>query len=125
MDLLDQSPGRLIRLGDQQFLALTDELRNRLAAMEAYTSDSGQFHALSIPAIEELSDGMQVKASKPWKDQLARLQQVREFTPQLPSTLQAELRDYQLEWMKVTRFPARKAAVSSKLRPGKMGRETL
>ena len=97
MTLLDDSAGRFIRLGDNQFLALTEELRDRLDAIHAYTSDKGHFHALAIPAIDELSEGMNLKASKPWKDQLARLKDSRKLKAKLPSTLQAELRDYQLE----------------------------
>ena len=97
MALLDDSSGRFIRLGENQFLALTEELRDRLDAIRAYTSDKGHFHALAIPAIDELSEGMKLKASKPWKDQLARLQNSRKLKAKLPTTLQAELRDYQLE----------------------------
>jgi len=97
MALLAQSSGRFVPLGDNKFLALTDELRSRLDAMQSYTSNKGRFHNLAVPAIDELSEGMQVKASKPWKDQLARLQEARTLDSQLPSTLQAELRDYQQE----------------------------
>jgi SNF2 family DNA or RNA helicase len=97
MTLLNDSSGRFIRLGDNQFLALTEELRDRLDAIRAYTSDKGHFHALAIPAIDELSEGMNLKASKPWKDQLARLQDSQKLKAKLPTTLQAELRDYQLE----------------------------
>lgn len=97
MNLLAQSSGRFIHLGKKQFLVLTQELRNRLDAIQAYTSDKGQFHALALPAMDELVDGMKVKASKPWKDQLKRLQASQKIETTLPSTLQAELRDYQLE----------------------------
>ena len=97
MDLLSQSSSRFIRLKDKQFLVLTEELRDRLDAIQAYTSDKGQFHPLAIPAIDELSEGMTVKASKPWKDQLLRLQTFNQLKSKPPTTLQAELRDYQLE----------------------------
>ncbi|HIO93577.1 MAG TPA: DEAD/DEAH box helicase [Leucothrix mucor] len=97
MDLLKGSSGRFIPLGDNQFLALTEELKDRLKAINAYTSNKGQFHPLAIPAIDELSEGMNLKASKPWKDQLSRLQDSRKLKAKLPTTLQAELRDYQLE----------------------------
>ncbi len=98
MNLLAQSSGRFIQLGENQFLALTEELRNRLDAIRAYTSGkNGKFHALAIPAVDDLVEGMQVKASKPWKDQLKRLQESRDVTLTVPTTLQAELRDYQQE----------------------------
>ena len=40
---------------------------------------------------------MEVKAAKAWREQLARLAEARTLQPEPPSTLQAQLRDYQLE----------------------------
>jgi SNF2 family DNA or RNA helicase len=45
---------------------------------------------------------MEVKASKQWRDQLQKLASMSDLEPEVPSTLQGELRDYQLEgyqWM--------------------------
>jgi len=71
-------------------------MRARLDAIRGFT-DKGRFHPLAAPAIDEAIVGMQAKGDKPWKDQLARLAQAQALQPQIPSTLQAQLRDYQVE----------------------------
>jgi SNF2 family DNA or RNA helicase len=96
LELLRQSPGRFVRLGEGEFLTLTKELRQRLEALQSI-GDKGRFHPLASPAMEELTEGMKVKAAKAWREQLARLAEARTLQPELPSTLQAQLRDYQLE----------------------------
>jgi hypothetical protein len=93
--LIGHGPGRFVALDDGEFLSLTRELRERLDTLRV--SGDGRFHPLAAELIEQATDGMVVKAGKPWRDQLERLQQARELEPRLPSTLQAELRDYQHE----------------------------
>ncbi|WP_462321688.1 SNF2-related protein [Halochromatium sp.] len=88
--------GRYVRLGEGDFLVLSSALRRRLQGLAGLTDD-GRFHPLAAPAVHELIDGMQVEASQEWRGLLDRLAQIEAFEPELPSTLQAELRDYQLE----------------------------
>lgn len=94
--LMQESPGRFIRLKDGEFLTLTETLQKRLEDIASFTT-KGRFHPLASPVLEEITDGMSVKASKPWKDQLKRLKQAYSLQAKVPSTLQAELRDYQVE----------------------------
>ncbi len=94
--LIQQSPGRFIRMEDGQFLALTHSFRNRLDAI-ASCGDDGRFHRLASHTLEEICDGMEIKACKAWKQQLRQLDSARKYQPIVPSTLQAQLRDYQLE----------------------------
>ncbi|MCP4409634.1 MAG: DEAD/DEAH box helicase, partial [Gammaproteobacteria bacterium] len=96
LELISQSPGHFVRLGEGEFLNLTQELRKRLEEIRAF-SDQGRFHPLAATTLEDLTEGMKVKAAKAWRDQLARLNDARDLRPEVPSTLQAELRDYQLE----------------------------
>ncbi|NBC46793.1 MAG: ATP-dependent helicase [Gammaproteobacteria bacterium] len=91
-----EAKGRFMRLGEQEILSLSAALRRRLDGLRGLT-DRGRFHPLAAPAIAELMDGMEVASSPAWEQLLARLAEVRELNPQLPSTLQAELRDYQAE----------------------------
>jgi superfamily II DNA or RNA helicase len=106
LELMQNSTGRFVALGDNQFLALTDALQRRLAQLAAFGEPHGKgvrVHPLASFALEELAgEAGGVKADKRWKEHLARLQDQAGYTPQLPSTLQAELRDYQLagfEWL--------------------------
>ncbi|MEY8247932.1 MAG: DEAD/DEAH box helicase, partial [Bermanella sp.] len=96
LKLLEQSPGRFVELKGGEFLALTQGLQQRLSKLAKYTDD-GRFHPLASPVLDELTEGMQVSSSQPWKEQTKRLRQAYALTPKLPTTLQASLRDYQLE----------------------------
>jgi SNF2 family DNA or RNA helicase len=101
LDMLRSSQGRFVALGDNQFMALSHELHRRLMELHSFgdsTADGVRVHPLASFALEELAlDAGGVKADKLWKDHLKRMAENSAFTPQLPSTLQAELRDYQLE----------------------------
>ncbi len=101
LDMLRSSKGRFVELGDNQFMALSHELYRRLMELSSFSDSHGdgvRVHPLASFALEELAlDAGGVKADKLWKDHLKRMADNTAFTPQLPSTLQAELRDYQLE----------------------------
>jgi len=92
---------RFIALGDNQFLALTHELHRRLMDLSAYSDadeEALRFHPLASFALEEMAqDAGEVDADAAWRKHLKHMQANSDYRPQLPSTLQAELRDYQLE----------------------------
>jgi SNF2 family DNA or RNA helicase len=92
---------RFIALGDNQFLALTDELHRRLTDLSAYTDadeEALRFHPLASFALEEMAlEAGEVDADTAWRKHLQHMQANAEYRPQLPTTLQAELRDYQVE----------------------------
>jgi SNF2 family DNA or RNA helicase len=92
---------RFIALGDNQFLALTHELHRRLMDLSAYSDadeDALRFHPLASFALEEMAgEAGEIDADAAWRKHLERMQANAHYQPQLPSTLQAELRDYQLE----------------------------
>jgi superfamily II DNA or RNA helicase len=101
LESLRAGKGRFVALGDNQFLALTSELHRRLMELAAFGTEHGdgvRVHPLASFALEELADGAgSVTADKAWRTHLARMADNAAFTPQLPSTLQAELRDYQVD----------------------------
>jgi SNF2 family DNA or RNA helicase len=101
MELLNQTPSRFVPLGNGQFLALTQTFRQRLDELRSLTEQHGngvRFHPLASVALEEFVDEVgALKADKHWKAHVKRLKEAQELQPQLPSTLQAELRDYQIE----------------------------
>ncbi len=105
IQLLNGSSSRFLRLEDGQIIALTRELRQRLddlTGLGEAQDDAIRFHALAAPALDGITEGMSIAASKPWKDQLKHLNKISDLNPQVPSTLQGELRDYQREgfqWM--------------------------
>ncbi|MEB3161447.1 MAG: ATP-dependent helicase, partial [Synechocystis sp.] len=101
LELLENSPGRFVPLADGQFIALTNEFRQRLEELKSYSEKNGdgrRFHPLAALALEDfLDEAEQVKADRHWKEHLKKIKEMKDLDPQLPSTLQAELRDYQLE----------------------------
>ena len=92
---------RFIALGDNQFLALTDELHRRLTDLSAYTDadeEALRFHPLASFALEEMAlEAGEVDADVAWRKHLQHMQANADYQPRLPTTLQAELRDYQVE----------------------------
>jgi len=101
LTLLEKTPSRFIPLGDGQFVALTQQFRQRLDELRAFGSKEGDalhFHPLTSMVLEDaIADMDSVKTDKHWKKQVRKLKEMKELEPKLPSTLQAELRDYQIE----------------------------
>ncbi len=96
LELSAASKGRFVRLGNDEYLVLSKALRHRLDELRGVT-EQGRFHPLAASAIEVAIDGMELEAGEAWTGLLTRLEEVRDLEPALPSTLQAELRDYQTE----------------------------
>lgn len=94
MSLFEQSPGRFLRLQDGEFIALTETLQQRLSDL-SHSTQKGRFHTLASPVLDEITADMDVQADEAWLQQKQKLQQACELTPVVPSTLRAELRDYQ------------------------------
>ncbi len=100
LELLDATPGRFLSLGNGEFLALTKEFRKRLddlASLSERHARGVRFHPLAAPAIEELTAGTDLETDSQWKEQMTRIRSAQALQPVIPSTLQAELRDYQVE----------------------------
>ena len=95
---------RFIQIGEGQFLALTQEFKKRLEDINIYSEEfseqSGEeilIHPLAAIPLEELTNQAVTLADAGWKNQLSLIKEIQNFVPELPSTLQAELRDYQTE----------------------------
>jgi SNF2 family DNA or RNA helicase len=101
MDLLAGSNSRFIPLGNGEFLALTANFRKQLDELRAFSQPLGKgvkFHPLAGLAMQDIFDEVgHLQTDHHWQEQVRKLQGLKDFKPQLPSTLQAELRDYQLD----------------------------
>lgn len=99
MSLLEKTPGSFVELSDGQFLALTDEFRKRLQTLKRLSDSNGKemrIHGLAALALDDMvEDVEQLKVDKAWKQHLQRIKDAQTIEPQVPNTLQAELRDYQ------------------------------
>ncbi len=98
------STGRFIEIANGQFIALTQEFRRRLEDLNIYSQGFGGengnellIHPLAALPLEELISQTATSIDAGWEKQLEKIRSSRDFQPELPSTLQAELRDYQIE----------------------------
>ncbi len=107
VELARKNPGRFLPLGDGEFLALTDEFRRRLDDIAFFTEmgcdkdPAGQklvVHPLAAMALEDIIEN--IETDQAWQEQLQLIREAQLLNPKVPSTLQAELRDYQIEGYK-------------------------
>nr|WP_320009958.1 DEAD/DEAH box helicase [uncultured Desulfobulbus sp.] len=99
--LLAETPHRFLPLGDGEFATISSELRKRLDDLAALGQRKGKkltFHPLAAFAFEDLTAEVgQLKADSQWQQRLSTIREGMAQTPQPPTTLKAQLRDYQLE----------------------------
>jgi superfamily II DNA or RNA helicase len=107
MGLLDSGEqSAFVEISSGQYVALTDQLRKHLHELSTLAQErKGQLgiHPLMADALDEFAElGAEFKANAAWKKQLKRLAEARQFRPELPRNLQADLRPYQeagYHWM--------------------------
>jgi superfamily II DNA or RNA helicase len=101
-----EGKSRFMPLGDGRFLALTQELRERVADIAAVTEkqtaranhpDEVRAPSIAAPWLQAAMQGAQVEHDAAYAARLIALDDARRIVPVLPSTLQAELRPYQEE----------------------------
>jgi SNF2 family DNA or RNA helicase len=101
LELVQHTPSRFVPLGEGRFLALTREFRKRLDDLHSFTEPTAKgvrFHPLAALALDELTaEAGTVRSDKHWQAHIERLREVESLQPAVPSTLQAELRDYQVD----------------------------
>jgi superfamily II DNA or RNA helicase len=101
MDLTRMNGGRYLPLGDAGFLALTDGLRRRLDELASAGTEQAdgslRVSALAAGSLAETLEDTAFEGSPEWHARLARLQQAQTLEIAPPSTLQTELRPYQLD----------------------------
>ncbi|MFO1371517.1 MAG: DEAD/DEAH box helicase [Candidatus Competibacteraceae bacterium] len=101
LELIEQATGRFVPLGEGRFLALTREFRKRLEEMRdvgELTAKGMRFHPLAALVLEGCTaEAGVVRGDAAWKAYIQRLREAEALQPVIPSTLQAELRDYQVE----------------------------
>ena len=100
--LLDANPGsRFLEIDAGKFIALTESFRRQLDDLRSVSRPAARgalrVRSAAAVALEEFLDQAQVDADREWQTLQRQLRAAQEFAPELPSTLQAELRPYQQE----------------------------
>ena len=106
--LLEHMRGRqdnqFIKLKDGEFVALTNELRDRILEMEGLLHQKGkkfQLPTLAAGAFEEVADGLEdLEFDDAWTESLERIKKAGKIRPRVPKDFRAELRDYQKDGFK-------------------------
>jgi len=101
MELSKGAKGRFISLADGQYLALTDTFKSRIAELQAFGDEKDDeiiLHPLAAIALDDIASEVgKLTSDKGWKTYISRFHEAMKLEPEIPSTLQAELRDYQKE----------------------------
>ncbi len=100
---LKHTTGRFVEIGEGQFIALTQEFRKRLVDLNLFSETEDDeteevlVHPLAAMQLEKLAAQARTVADTGWENQLKRIRDAQSFKPEVPSTLQADLRHYQRE----------------------------
>ena len=101
LELTKDHSSRFVDMGDGQFVALTQAFRKKLDELRTLGDMHGEglrMHVLAFPVLEELAqEAASLKADKKWREQIKRLKDAETCDSSIPSTLRAELRDYQID----------------------------
>ena len=96
LDRLDRARGRFVPLEDGRFVALTHRLQAQLRQLTAISEPDKAGRRVSTLGAAVVGDLLEeagtLQADTAWHKHIARLREAGEWTPELPGTLQAELR---------------------------------
>ncbi len=90
---------RFIPLGDGQFAMISEQLRQRLNSIQDVSlNETGMIkvsRAATAVVAEALGTDITYETDSSWRDALDRLSTARNLQPKVPTTLNADLREYQ------------------------------
>ena len=97
---------RFIPLGNSQFAAISDQLRQRLRTIaDVSQTESGpiKIGRAAVPVVHEaLGEDIEISSDLKWNEALMKMAEAQALQPVLPTNLNADLRDYQkagFEWL--------------------------
>ncbi len=101
LELSQGNKSRFIKMSDGQYVALSRNLKKKLQAVSAYADtqeDTIRISGLASLALEDFLDEVEaLEGDGKWKEHINKLKELQDKHYDVPATLQAELRDYQIE----------------------------
>ena len=100
LDGASRARGRFVPIGDDEYLALTEELKKKLEVlgrMQALGGKEGRISTALLSAMDVVWDGLDVTFTEAIEKKRAALERARDLELPTPRALAAELRDYQRE----------------------------
>lgn len=101
MEMSKDNANRFIKISDGQYVALTKNLQQKLNALHAYAegdSETIKVSGIASLALEDFLGNVNLlEGGEVWQKHIDRLKNIQNKVHTLPTSLKAELRDYQLE----------------------------
>jgi len=94
--LLASAKGRYVKLDEQRYLKITEQMRQRAQSLSPFVDGKGNI-TISTLAGSVLADSLALEPIAQLKKAAEKMQAAFALNPPVPKTLQAELRDYQIE----------------------------
>lgn len=103
--LREQQGSRFVALGEGEYLALSEQLRQRMADLDTLAETEGERLRVGATAAGWLADAAEelgLSGDARWRERAQRLERAAALQPDLPAGLRADLRPYQqqgFEWL--------------------------
>jgi len=101
LDKVEGSTSQFIEVGEGEFIALTESLRNQITNVNALLNEADgelNFHPLAAPLMEEFASHIQeLEVDANWKMHLQKIDSIQDFSATVPAEYEATLREYQDE----------------------------
>ena len=106
LERLRQAEGNFIRLEGDEYIALNEQLRRQLQAIDKMLTGRGKemkiatMNGLQLQGLEDM--GAKVKADEAFRQLMQRIEEAGKLQPAVPTNIHAELRPYQQQgfvWM--------------------------
>ncbi|MGK0270370.1 MAG: SNF2 family DNA or RNA helicase [Cocleimonas sp.] len=106
LNLSSNNKGRFLKMEDGQYISLTNQFRKKLDSIHRYAeldAEGAKISGLASLALEDLTDMVgELTVDDAWRKHIQNIEELENHKPILPSTLKADLREYQEEgfcWM--------------------------
>ena len=106
MDKVRQAKGNFIQLGDNEYVAVSEQLRKQLATLDKMSQQQRghlRIATYNAPALDDMeAAGIDLEADQHYRDFIQRVEESGNLKVRVPRNINAELRDYQKEgyvWM--------------------------
>lgn len=101
LNLSANNKGRFLKMEDGTYVSLTKQFRKKLDSIHRYAelnNDGAKISGLASLALEDFTDMVgELSVDEAWKQHIHNIEELDTYYPAVPSTLQTELREYQLE----------------------------
>ncbi len=106
LERLREAEGNFIRLGNDEYVALSEQLRRQLDAIDKMLVGRGKqpkvskMNGFQLEGLEDL--GVKINADEPFRQLMGRIKESAKMSFAVPANIHARLRPYQLEgykWM--------------------------